>query len=90
MASGIGYAITSCPGGEVIDSNSHGLFGQYQGDAFWIAIALVSLFVIFWTLLGVRRDRRANIPVNVGAAVSKCIAFSGFVAIAIFEVWVHR
>jgi hypothetical protein len=75
----------------VIDSHAHGLFsGQYQGHAFWIAIALVSLFVIFWTLLGVRRKRGANIPVNVEAAVSKCITFSGFVAIAIFEVWVHR
>ena len=74
----------------MIDSHSHGLFGQYQGNPFWIAIALASLFAIFWTLLEGRRKRRANIPVNVDAAVSKCIVLSGFVAIAIFEMWVHR
>lgn len=74
----------------MIDSHSRGLFGQYQGNAFWISIALVSLSVIFWILLEGRRKRRTNISLSAATAVSKCIIFSGFVAIAIFEIWIHR
>lgn len=62
----------------------------YQGNSWWIAMALFSLFMMVQSLLQLRTKRKAGFPVEKIHVVQACVMWLLFVAMAVYQVLTHR
>ena len=62
----------------------------YQGDGVWASLAILSILVIFGSLLSARRRRNAGEPVDFRAVLARCTVFFVFCAIALFQLVTHH
>jgi hypothetical protein len=62
----------------------------YQGNGWWAFLGLGSLFALSYFLLGVRRRRRAGLPIDVQGAIILSAFLLGFFAVAVFQVLTHK
>lgn len=61
----------------------------YQGNGWWIAEAIFSLFLIVQVILGARARHKAGFPVDVKPVIGLCLGFLVFVALAVYQVLTH-
>ena len=62
---------------------------HYQGNAWWIAGGLVSLFLAFQVFWSAWQERKVGMPVDFVAVAGVCACFLVFVALAIIQVLTH-
>jgi hypothetical protein len=62
---------------------------HYQGNGWWVAGGLLSLFLLSQILLGFWRDRKVGMPVDGKAVAGLSLVFLLFVVLAIYQVLTH-
>lgn len=73
------------------EANAHMLVDvPYQGNAWWAFLGIGSLVMLSYFLLGVRRKRKAGIPIDVRMVVGMSLWFLAFFALALYQVLSHQ
>jgi hypothetical protein len=62
----------------------------YQGNAWWIALAIFVLFMMAHVIFAARARYKAGFPVNTQQTIGLCVMFLLFVAFAVYQVMTHQ
>jgi hypothetical protein len=73
------------------EANGHVLVGiPYQGNAWWLLMALLIATIFLSSLFNMWRDRQAGLPVDLQAIIVKALIFLMVMILPVSQIFSHR